>query len=129
MPKAKRKKVTKWLYDEAVKIAHERREVRNKGDDRRLNATFQRRARQDKEQGIKEKCRQIEESNKMGRTIEGPIQRSQRDNSILQLKMWSHEAEHGESGSGREGGERNMAAIHRRTVQKGPNQQDVMGYP
>ena len=68
---AKRKKVAKWLSDEAVKIADERREVRNKGDDkqyRRLNAAFQRRARQDKEQGINEKCRQIEESNKMGRT-------------------------------------------------------------
>ena len=71
VPKAKRKKVTKWLSDEAVKIADERREVQNKGDDkeyRRLNAAFQRRARQDKEQGIKEKCRQIEERNKMGRT-------------------------------------------------------------
>ena len=45
--------------------------MRNKGDDkeyRRLNAVFQRRARQDKEQSIKEKCRQIEESNTMGRT-------------------------------------------------------------
>ena len=55
-----------------MKIADERREVRNKGDDKeygRLNAAFQRRARQDdKEQSIKEKCRQIEESNKMGRT-------------------------------------------------------------
>ena len=35
---------------------------------RRLNAAFQRRARQDKEQSLKEKCRLIEESNKMGRT-------------------------------------------------------------
>ena len=71
VPKAKGKKVTKWLSDDAMKIADERREVRNKGDDkeyRRLNAAFQRRARQDKEQSIKEKCRQIEESNKMGRT-------------------------------------------------------------
>ena len=71
VPKAKRKKVTMWLSDEPVKIADERREVRNKGDDkeyRRLNAAFQRRARQDKEQGIKEKCRQIEESKKIGRT-------------------------------------------------------------
>ena len=70
VPKAKRKKVTKWLSGEAVKIADERREVRNKGDDkkyRRLNAVSQRRARQDKEQSVKEKCRQIEESNKMGR--------------------------------------------------------------
>ena len=43
VPKAKRMKVTKSLSDEAVKIADERREVRNKGDDkecRRLNAAF-----------------------------------------------------------------------------------------
>ena len=38
--------------------------------------------------------------------------------------MWSHEAEHGEGGNGREGGERNMAAIHGRTVQKDPNATD-----
>ena len=73
MPKTKRKKVTKWLSDEALKIADERRDVRCKGDDteyRGLNAAFQRRARQDKEQSLKEKCRKIEESNKMGRTRE-----------------------------------------------------------
>ena len=34
VPKAKRKKVTKWLSDEAVKIADERRDVRSKGDDK-----------------------------------------------------------------------------------------------
>ena len=71
VPKAKRKKVSNWLSDEAVKIAYERRNVRSKGDDkeyRRLNAAFQRRARHDKEQSLKEKCRQIEESNIMART-------------------------------------------------------------
>ena len=43
LPKAKRKKVTKWLSDEVVKIADERRDVRSKGDDkehRRLNVVF-----------------------------------------------------------------------------------------
>ena len=34
VPKAKRKKVTKWLSDEAVEIADERREVRHKEDDK-----------------------------------------------------------------------------------------------
>ena len=71
VPKAKRKKVTEWLSDEAVKIADERKEAQNIGDDktyRRLNAVFQRRARQDKEQSIKEEGRQIEESNTLGRT-------------------------------------------------------------
>ena len=60
MPQAKRKKVTKWLSAEAVKIADERRDVRSKGDDneyRILIAVFQRRARQDKEQSIKWKSR------------------------------------------------------------------------
>ena len=45
--------------------------MRSKGYDkdyRRLNAAFQRRARQDNEQSLKEKCQQIEESNTMGRT-------------------------------------------------------------
>ena len=67
--KVKRKKVAKLLSDEAVKIADERREVRNKGDDKEYRRQrIQRRARQDTEQSIKEKCRQIEENNKMGRT-------------------------------------------------------------
>ena len=64
-----------------MKIADERREVRSKGDDkeyRRLIASLQRRAIHDKEQSIKEKCRQIEQSNIVGKTRERPIQRNQR---------------------------------------------------
>ena len=71
VPRAKGKKVTKWLSDEAVKIADERRDVRSKADDkeyRRLNSAFQRRAIQDKEQSLKETCRKIDESNTIGRT-------------------------------------------------------------
>ena len=55
VPKAKRKKVTKWLSDEAVNIADERRYVRSKGDDKEYSS-------------LKEKCRQIEESNIIGST-------------------------------------------------------------
>ena len=71
MPKAKTKRVTKWLSDEAVKIADERTDVRSKRnykEYRKLNAVFQSRARQDKEQSIKAKFRQDEESNRMRRT-------------------------------------------------------------
>ena len=129
MPKAKRKKITKWLSDEAVKIAaDERREVRNKGDDkeyRRLNAAFQRRARQDKEQSIKEKCRQIEESNKMGRTRDLYREIKEMTGSYSS-RCGAMKAEHGESGNRREGGERNMAAIHGRTVQKGPKRNGLL---
>ena len=60
----------------------------------------------------------------MGRPRDICIQINQRDDRILQFKMWSHEAEHGEGGIGREGGERNMVSIHGSTVQKGPNATD-----
>ena len=45
----------KRISDQSVKIADERREVRSKGDDneyRILIASFQRRARQNKEQSL-----------------------------------------------------------------------------
>ena len=53
--------------------------MRSKGkyeEYRKLNAAFQKKARQDKEQRIREKCRQIEELNKIGKRL---IQRNKRD--------------------------------------------------
>ena len=49
------------------------------------------------------------------------MQRNQRYDRILQLKMWSHEG-----GNGMEGGESNVAAIHGRTVQKGPKRNGLL---
>ena len=51
VPKVKRKKVSKWLSEEALKIAKERKDMRSKGkyeEYRKLNAAFQKKARQDK---------------------------------------------------------------------------------
>ena len=48
-----------------------RREVKNKGEDERythLNAEFQRIARRDKKAFFSDQCKEIEESNKMGKT-------------------------------------------------------------
>ena len=56
----------------------------------------------------------------------GHVQINQRDVRILQFKMWSHEAEHGEGGNGREGAEINMAEIHGRIVQKGPKRNGLL---
>ena len=70
-PKVKRKKVSKWISEEALTIAQERKEMRSKGkyeEYRKLNAAFQKKARQDKEQSILDKCKQIDENNKMGKT-------------------------------------------------------------
>ena len=71
VPKVKRKKVSEWLSEEALKIAKERKDIRSKGkyeEYRKLNAAFQKKVRQGKEQSIREKCRQIEELNKIGKT-------------------------------------------------------------
>ena len=60
----------KWLSEEALQIAVKRREVKNKGVKERythLNAEFQRIARRDKKI-LSERCKEIEENNRMGKT-------------------------------------------------------------
>ena len=51
IPKKKKCKKAKWLYEEALQIAEKRREVKGQGEKERyihLNAEFQRRTRIDK---------------------------------------------------------------------------------
>jgi len=67
----KKCKNSKWLSEEALKIAVERREVKSKGEKERykhLNAEFQRIARRDKKAFLSDQCIEIEENNRMGRT-------------------------------------------------------------
>ena len=50
-PKKKKSEKAKWLPEEALQVAEERREVKSKGERERyiqLNAEFQRTARRDK---------------------------------------------------------------------------------
>ena len=64
IPMAKKCKKAKWLSGEAVK----RREVKSKGEKERykyLNAEFQRIARRDKKAFFSNKCKEIEENNRM----------------------------------------------------------------
>ena len=71
IPKKKKCKKAKWLSEEALQIAVNRREVKGKGEKERythLNAAFQRIARGDKKAFLKEQCKEIEEDNKMGKT-------------------------------------------------------------
>ena len=58
-----------WLFEEALQIAVERREVKSKGEKERynhLNADFQRIARRDKKAFLSDQCKEIEENNRMG---------------------------------------------------------------
>ena len=67
----KKGKKAKWLSEEALQIAVKRREVKSKGEKERykhLNAAFQRMARRDKKAFLSDQCKEIEESNRMGKT-------------------------------------------------------------
>ena len=61
----------KWLSEEALQIAVKRRKAKSKGEKERythLNAEFQRIARRDKKDFLSDQCKEIEESNRVGKT-------------------------------------------------------------
>ena len=71
IPKKKKCKKAKWLSEEALQIAVNRREAKGKGEKERythLKAEFQRIARRDKKAFLSDQCKEIEENNKMGKT-------------------------------------------------------------
>ena len=71
IPKKKKCKKAKWLFEEALQIAEKRREAKGKGEKERLthlNAEFQRIARRDKKAFLSDQCKEIEENNKKGKT-------------------------------------------------------------
>ena len=73
IPKKKKCKKAKWLFEEALQIAVKRREVKNKGEKERythLNAEFQGTARRVKKAALSDQCKEIEENNRMGNTID-----------------------------------------------------------
>ena len=71
IPKKNKCKKGKWLSEEALKIAVEKKEARNKGKKVRythVNAEFQRIARRDKKAVPSNQCKEIEEDNRIGKT-------------------------------------------------------------
>ena len=71
IPMEKKYKKAKWLSEEALQIAVERREAKSKGEKERykhLNAEFQRIARRNKKVFFSDQCKEIEENNRMGKT-------------------------------------------------------------
>ena len=60
----------KWLSEEALQIAEQRRKAEGKGERERytqLNAEFQRIARRDKKPYLNGQCKEVEENNRMGK--------------------------------------------------------------
>ena len=71
IPKKKKCKKAKWLYEETFQIAVKRREMKSKGEEEsftHLNAEFQRIARRDKKAFLSDQCKEIEENNRTGKT-------------------------------------------------------------
>ena len=59
------------MSDKALQIAEKRGEAKGKGEKERymyLNAEFQRIARRDKKAFLSDQCKEIEESDRMGKT-------------------------------------------------------------
>ncbi|PHU73137.1 hypothetical protein CSW71_24685 [Shigella sonnei] len=70
IPMEKKCKKAKCLSGEALQIAVKRREAKSKGEKegfKHLNAEFQRIARRDKKAFFSDQCKEIEESNRMGK--------------------------------------------------------------
>ena len=66
-------KKAKWLSEEALQIAVKRREENSKGEKEgytHLKAEFQRIAKRDKQAFLSDQCKEIEENNRMGKTID-----------------------------------------------------------
>ena len=68
--KKKKCKKAKWLSGEALQMAVKRREAKSNGEKERykhVNADFQRIARRDKKAAFSDRCKEIEENNRMGK--------------------------------------------------------------
>ena len=71
IPKKKKCKKAKWLSEEALQIAVQRRDAKRKEEKERythLNAEFQRIARRETKAFLRDHCQEIEENNRMGKT-------------------------------------------------------------
>ena len=70
IPKEKKCKKAKWLSEETLQIAEERREAKGKGERKRytkLNAQFQGITRRNKKVFLNAQCEETEENNRMQR--------------------------------------------------------------
>jgi len=71
IPKKKKCKKAKWLFEEALQITVKRREAKSKREKERYthsNAEFQRIARKEKKAFLSDQCKEIEENNRMRKT-------------------------------------------------------------
>ena len=84
-------KKSKWLSKVALIMAVKKREAKSKGVKKRYthwNAEFQRIARRDKKSFLSDQCKEIEENNRIGKTID-PLKKIRDTKGTLHAKMGS----------------------------------------
>ena len=120
IPMENKCKKAKWLSEEALQIAMKRREAKRKGEKERykhLNAEFQRIARRDKKAFLSDQCKEIKESNRMGRTRD--LFKKFRDTKgTFHAKMGSIKERNDMDLNRSRRYLKEVARIHRRTIQK-----------
>ena len=117
IPMEKKCKKAKWQSGEALQIAVKRRGVKSKEEKERykhLNAEFQRIARRDKKAFLSNQCREIEESNRMGKTRD-LFNKIRDTKGTFHAKMGSIKDRNGMKA---EDIKKRWQKIHRKTVQK-----------
>ena len=88
-PQKKRCVKAKWLSEEALQTAMKRK-VKCKEEKERythLNAEFQKRARRDKKAFLGHQCKEIEKSNRMGKTRD--LFKKMRDTKGTFIQRWA----------------------------------------
>ena len=91
IPKKKKCKKAKWLSEEVLQIAVQKRKVKGKGEKERythLNTEFQRIARRDKKAFLSDQCEEIEENNRMGKSRD-ILKKIRNTKGIFHAKMGS----------------------------------------
>ena len=70
IPKKQKCKKTKWLSEEALQIAEKRQDLKGKGEKERypFECTVPKNSKESKKAFLSDKCKQIEENNRMGKT-------------------------------------------------------------
>ena len=71
IPKKKKCKKAKWLFEEALQIAEKRRETKRKGEKEKIHPSECRvplKSKERKETFLSDQCKEIEENNRMGKT-------------------------------------------------------------
>ena len=108
------------MSEKALQIAVKRREAKGKGEKERythLNAKFQRIARRDKKAFLSDLCKEIEESNRMGKTRD-LFKKIGDTKETLHAKMGTIKDRNGMDLTKAEDSEEEVTRIHRRSIQK-----------